>query len=164
MKRLFQMTCSFKGNNSILILYVPSRLPPCPPLPRPFLCPLSLFPFLISLCQQASPGTPHWGPPRFWSLPRGHLFSLWRLACPWAWAAETRCSFCSGHTALLLFRALLLEGLRRGGTGFPLPSWPCLLPGLQRLFPYLTADPLQLISAFRWTEQPGSGKALQNGN
>lgn len=138
-----------------------SRPVPPPPTP-PFLRPLSFFPFLISLCQQQSPGTPHWGPPPFSSLPRGHFFPLWRRPAPGPGSRNQMLLLLWPHSSPV--RAGLLEGLRQGGTGFPLPSWLCLLPGMQRLFPYLTADLLQLISAFSWTEQPGSGKALQNGN
>lgn len=126
--------------------------------------PLSHFPFLISLCQQASPGAPHWGPPRFSSLPRGHCSPLRRPACPWAWAAEPRCSFA-------LATQLSVQGSAPGGfatTGRDrLPAALLDLSvtwGAKTLSPSPTAALLQLISAFSWPERPGSGKALQNGN
>lgn len=135
MKTLFQMTSSFKGNSSISILDFSS----------PFSSGLfSLFPFLISPCQQESPRTPHQD--LFPSLPRRAVPTrpgpeallppptagppLGRAAEPDAGLARPR------HCAL---RAALPEGWCQevwcqGGTGYTLPSWLCLLPGVQRRF------------------------------
>lgn len=128
------MTCSFKGNNSVLILCAP---PPSSLASVSF--PIFHLPLPTRISRDSPLGTPSVVPSGGWPAPgpgsrNQMLLLLWPHSSP------------------------------TGGTGFPLPPRLCLLPEVQRLFPYLTADLLQLISAFSWTEQPGSGRALQNGN
>lgn len=154
-KRPFQMTSSFKGNNSLYfdsLFFLP-----------PFLQPLSLSIFNLSLPTRTSRDSQP-GPLRFSFLKscptsphQQHFFPFLGLG------SRNRVLFLPWpHSSL--FRILLPGRFVSGGTGFTLPSWLCLLPRVQRRFSYLTADLLQLISAFHWTQQPGSRKALQNGN
>lgn len=153
-KRPYRMTSSFKGNNSLYfdsLFFLP-----------PFLQPLSLCIFNLSLPTRISRDS-HPGPLPFSFLkscptsPHQQHFPLLGLG------SRNQVLLLPGlHSSL--FRTLLPGRLVSGGTGFTLPSWLCLLPGVQRRFNDLTADLLQLISAFSWTEQPGSRKALQNGN
>lgn len=94
-KRLFQMTCSFKGNNSVLILWAP---PPFSLASVSF--PIFHLPLPTRISRDSPLGTPSVVPSGGWPAPgpgsrNQMLLLLWPHSSP--------------------FRALLLEGLRREG-------------------------------------------------